>query len=258
MRVTVQLVNKITTHLDTISKGEYRVPTGGSTTGHPGSKWTARAQTRTFDSALGENRSALAFFLGVLDHYKGVSGEWAETRDSLADTMSSFATWFERGQDEGRQNKRFAEAREKRAAEKDKAIQRHNRSQTTEGTTLAEPRRVKSSSQDLDSETGYDGTNWPTHSVELWIMNDSSFIDTARNYARFDETGEQLGKYISRLLVARHELVGEELKRITRDDLHTLTLVAGDLTRENDSTPAAEALKQVDWKWIARSLTDGE
>jgi hypothetical protein len=127
-----------------------------------------------------------------------------------------------------------------------------------EGETAPQPRRVESSSQDLTSETAWDGTNYPTHMVEVWIMNDGKFIDIARNFARFDETGKQLGEYLGRVLFDRRALPAEERRWITRDTAHTLDLVAGDLTQDGDDTPAREALKRVDWKRIASSLTDGQ
>lgn len=102
----------------------------------------------------------------------------------------------------------------------------------------------------------YDGQNWATHSVLVWVENDSSFVDTARSYARFDETGEQLGQYIDRLLFDRSALAPKERNRITADNARTLKLVAGDLTQEGDDTPAREALKRVNWRYIAAQLTD--
>ncbi|WP_428957866.1 hypothetical protein [Streptomyces sp. cg35] len=141
------------------------------------------------------------------------------------------------------------------------AFRLHNDHSRLSGGPVEEPelRRVESSSQDLDSETGYDGTNWPTHAVELWIMNDGKFIDTARNFARFDESGKQLAEYITRLLTDRDALPVEERRRITLDDTHTLGLVADDLTRQGSgSATTTEALASIDWTRIAGTLTDGE
>lgn len=120
--------------------------------------------------------------------------------------------------------------------------------------TAPEPRRVESSSQDLTAENAYGGQNWATHSVAVWIENDGSFADTALNYARMDNTGGQLGDYIGRLLFDRDALAYEERRRLTRDDVHNLGLVADDLTQDGDDTPAREALKRVNWEYVAAAL----
>lgn len=102
----------------------------------------------------------------------------------------------------------------------------------------------------------YDGQNWATHSIAVWIANDESFYDTAANYAKLDETGEELRGYLTRLLFRRHELAYPELRRLTRDDLHTLGLVVGvgGLVQEGDPTPTREAFATVDWGYVRAEL----
>ncbi|MFE0490112.1 hypothetical protein [Streptomyces griseoaurantiacus] len=239
MRVTAALITKATAHLADATNGGYKSLTGGSNTGRPGTTWSANFDQRIFDSARGENRAALAFFLGVMREFGVMTPEWNEVWADLAISFPGTQKWLERGQ---------VDAQKQKTVIARKAVEN----------TAPTPRRVTSSTQDLNDETGYDGTNWATYSVEVWITNDSSFFDTAQNYARFDETGEQLAQYVDRLLFDRAALAPEERRRITRDDVHTLKLVAGDLTRDGDSTPAREALKRADWKRIGASLTDGQ
>ncbi|MFJ4902949.1 hypothetical protein [Streptomyces sp. NPDC088727] len=119
------------------------------------------------------------------------------------------------------------------------------------------PHRIESSAQDLTDETGYNGTNWPTHTVDVWIQNDGKFLDTASNYAKIDETGAQLRDYLHRLLFNRSGLACEELRRITGDDRHTLGLVADSLTRDTDDTDTAQqAFARIDWEYLRASLLD--
>jgi hypothetical protein len=249
MRITSAKVTKAIAHIAKATEGDYRAQVGGSRVKESGTRYVAAEQQVVYDSALGENRDALAFFLGVMDGYGILAGEWAEWRDAL--NADEYAKHFDNGREDARRMKIATERQAAKRAE-DHAV--FIEEQPRINAEL--DRRVESSSQDPTSETAYEGQNWATHSVEVWITNDSTFFYTAQNYARYDETGEQLGQYIDRLLFARPELPAEERRRITRDDAHTLKLVAGDLTRDDDTTPAREALKRVNWKYIAASLTD--
>lgn len=251
MRVTAAKIIKAIDHISAATDGAYQAQAGGSYVKESGTRYVAAAQQIVYDSSLGENRAALAFFLGVMDGYGILTGEWADWREAL--NTPAYGKHFDNGREDARQMKRFTEVKAaKRAADHAAFVEEELRVREELG------KRVESSSQDLTSETAYDGQNWVTHSIEVWIMNDSTFFYTAQNYARFDETGTQLGEYVDRLLFDRAALPGEERRRITRDDAHTLSLVAADLTQEGDGTPAREALKRVNWKHIAACLTDGQ
>lgn len=113
---------------------------------------------------------------------------------------------------------------------------------------MPEPRRVESSGQDLSSETGYDEQNWATHSIRVWIENDSSFNGIALELVRNDETGLELRDYLHRLLFARASLAYLERRDLTRADLGTLRLVAG------ETTPAHEVFDTINWKYVRASL----
>ncbi|MEV5568350.1 hypothetical protein AB0L54_36685, partial [Streptomyces sp. NPDC052196] len=140
MRITSA---KIITAIDYITKeteGAYKAQMGGSDVKESGTRYIAAAQQIVYDSSLGENRAALAFFLGVMDGYGILNGEWADWRDAL--NTDEYAKHFDSGREDARQMKAFT-------------------------TRKQQGRRVESSSQDLASETCYDGTNWATHSVEV-------------------------------------------------------------------------------------------
>jgi hypothetical protein len=233
MRVTSTRVLKAIEFIATTTDGAYRAQAGGSLRKESGTRYIAAVQQIVYDSTLGENRAALAFFLGVMDGYGILTGEWADWRENLS--ADEYTKHFNDGRHDARAMKRVT-------------------SQKKEQTTMPEPRRVESSSQDLTSETAYNGTSWATHSVSLWIENDSSFYDTACNFAKLDDTGQELRGYVFRLLFDRDALAYEERKRLTRDDVHTLRLVVGDLTAESDDTPAREAFDKVDWARVRADL----
>lgn len=94
--------------------------------------------------------------------------------------------------------------------------------------------------------------DWATMAVCLWIENDSSFHDTATNYAEYGT--EDLRGHLTRLLFDRDLLADVERSRLTRDDLHTLSLVIDDLASGEDGTTAREAFDAVNWDYISASL----
>ncbi|MFJ4902950.1 hypothetical protein [Streptomyces sp. NPDC088727] len=130
MRVTAAQINKAVAHIADATNGEYKVTTGGSNTGRPGNTWAANAEQTIFDSARGENRDALAFFLGVMKGYGILAEKWVEAWSDLALDFDGTGTWFERGQVEASRHKKFEAAKKERArlraAEDDKATMRND------------------------------------------------------------------------------------------------------------------------------------
>lgn len=104
------------------------------------------------------------------------------------------------------------------------------------------------------TEGPYDGQNWPTHSISVWIENDSIFVDTALNYAKMDETGYGLRKYVYRLLFDRNALALQERHRLTRDAVRTLDAVVGELGLDGEGVTALEAFGTVNWKYVRDDL----
>ncbi|MFE0472715.1 hypothetical protein ACFW2V_13970 [Streptomyces sp. NPDC058947] len=100
----------------------------------------------------------------------------------------------------------------------------------------------------------YDGQNWPTHHLALWIANDGTFTDTASNYAKLDENGEELRKYMQRLLFDRSSLAEPEQRRLTRDDVRTLNMVTGDLAQDDENLSARKAFDKVNWRHVREEL----
>jgi hypothetical protein len=105
------------------------------------------------------------------------------------------------------------------------------------------------------NEGPYDGQNWPTHSISVWIENDSRFFDTACNYAKLDETGEEVRAYLTRLLFDRTSLSAEERRRLTCDAVRLLDEVSGALADHDDTLSVLEAFGQVNWQYVRLGLT---
>lgn len=103
-------------------------------------------------------------------------------------------------------------------------------------------------------EGPYDGQNWPTHSVVVWIMNDAQFYETAVNYARLDEDGAELRGHLTRLLFDRDLLAEQEWRRLTPDNRRTLDLVVGSLSPEKGLRSQREAFGTVNWKYVQAAL----
>jgi hypothetical protein len=127
------------------------------------------------------------------------------------------------------------------------ALRLHNRYQTEASTTPAAEK------QPAEGDP-YDGQDWATHGVSVWITNDGSFYDTACNFAKMDETGSQLRDYLFRLLFARESLADQERKRLTADDMHTLRLVVADLDDNQHGATAREMFDRVNWAEIRSDL----
>lgn len=100
----------------------------------------------------------------------------------------------------------------------------------------------------------YDGQNWPTHHLALWIANDGTFADTASNYAKLDETGEELRAYVERLLFDRNSLAVPERRHLTRDNARTLDMVMDGLADEDENSSARHAFAQVNWQHVRAEL----
>jgi hypothetical protein len=106
----------------------------------------------------------------------------------------------------------------------------------------------------MSTEGVYDGQNWPTHSIAVWVENDVRFAETARNYARLDETGAELRGYMHRLLFDRGALASEERRRLTRDSVRTLDAVVGELPDGGDGASPQEAFDTVNWQYVCAEL----
>ncbi|MDQ1041508.1 hypothetical protein QFZ75_008010 [Streptomyces sp. V3I8] len=262
MRVTAAKIRQATAHIEEATGGGYKSLTGGSNTGRTGTTFSANFETRIFDSARGENRQALAFFLGVMQEFGILTDEWAEVRADLAIGFADTQTWFERGQYDAQKQKTVIARKARAAAEADKeairdkarpieerraAFRRHNRR-----TGSAAPRSVESSSQDLDDETGYNGTNWPTHTIDVWINNDHKVYEDAVNHSRV--SADSLRDYVEKVLFDLYALPVDVRKRLTQTDAHGHANVRSSLAREDDATDPREAFTRVDWEYVRSSL----
>lgn len=140
------------------------------------------------------------------------------------------------------------------------AFRRHNRRGNPfyEQQEAAEPtpRRVTSSAQDLTDETGYNGTNWPTYQVDLWLANDASVLEDATNHARMSP--ESLREYVETLLFNRGALPEVARKRLTRTNAHDFDNVRDSLAREIDGTTPRQAFDRIDWDYLRASLLGDE
>lgn len=104
------------------------------------------------------------------------------------------------------------------------------------------------------NEGPYDGTNWSTHAIITWLVSDATFVDTARNYAKLDETGTSLAAYLFSLLFNRRDLSPEEQRRITRDTAHTLDMVRDSLNQDGAEPHPRWAFRAANWPYICAVL----
>lgn len=116
MRVTSARVIKAIETIAKATEGAYLAQAGGSRLKESGTRYVAAAQQIVYDSALGENRDALAFFLGVMDGYGILTGEWAEWRDAL--NADEYSKHFDNGREDARQMKNAAARKRAEAAAK--------------------------------------------------------------------------------------------------------------------------------------------
>lgn len=116
MRVTSAKVTQAVTHIAKATEDAYRAQVGGSRLKESGTRYVAAAQQIVFDSTLGENRDALAFFLGVMDGYGVLTKEWADWREAL--NADEYAKHFDNGREDARQIKAIALRKREEAAAK--------------------------------------------------------------------------------------------------------------------------------------------
>ncbi|MGW1436783.1 hypothetical protein ACWD7M_16230 [Streptomyces griseus] len=285
MRVTAKIVNAVVQQATTATDGRITATHGAGYHGI-GDRWTLTltgkaAKQYVWLSAQGENRAAAAFFTGVLAVYADELTGTALAAHTALSGNDVFDEWFSKGQSVALSAKR-AEGIEKERAEHEAiaadkatmrdeslpieerraAFRRHNRRgnpfyEGQTGTVTAEPtpRRVESSSQDLTDETGYNGTNWPTHTVDVWLQNDGKVIEDATNHARV--SADSLSDYVGKLLFDVHGLPSIARERLTQTDAHTFANVREGLVRDIDGTGTAqEAFKRIDWEYVRASLLD--
>lgn len=91
----------------------------------------------------------------------------------------------------------------------------------------------------------YDGQNYATHSVAVWITSDGKFIEDARNAARAGET--ELRDHL------RPVIFGPRAHR-SADDRHTIALIRDGLSEAADSGEAADGFDAINWAYVRASL----
>jgi hypothetical protein len=101
----------------------------------------------------------------------------------------------------------------------------------------ATPRRVEGGP--------YDGQNFATHSVAVWITNDGTFIEDARNAARAGE--DELRDHL------RPVVFGPRAHR-SADDRHTIALIRDSLSEAADGRDASEGFDAINWAYVRAEL----
>jgi hypothetical protein len=91
----------------------------------------------------------------------------------------------------------------------------------------------------------YDGQNFATHSIAVWIISDGTFIEDARNAARAGET--ELRDHLRPLIFG-------PMAHRSADDRHTFTVIREGLSDAADGGEPSEGFDKINWEYVRAAL----